>query len=545
MQVYPDKLKSFVEKATFNKTYWDINFHVTSEKVMSQRISEDRNFAYELEYPNFFEGFLKPFDLKMELASGAKKTKKSISIALNLFNFNCEKVDATIKNKETGNEKLSFLHLKNEKAQNEILLLEPDPPLDFVFPEPTKPFVDVKFDLISDYCKIHRKVGGDVFFEIKNGKLSLIHELDEKLVKSDKRKGRDKTTRMIADAPKQWREAKYLFLNFTHIKNLYAVIKDRPKDYVIKLCNDRHNGLIFLYVETKDKKERYIIYLLESLELESEFEFKPPEIPDRWIYGESIKKVKPKILKWKNLSEEIVKELYIAREVLSMSPSDAAKIMHGTFVPRMTWGEYCAELGYSRRTVNRWLKRYYGEEEEQAKEGVEVKQKSNPKLPKKYIESIKAVMDSEITDTKDVGYKFDGGKMFLDLQNKYDEFGNLKYLLKSLPVNAENRNPHYTETIVLLNNKDTVYDWFKPCFDGVICFIDHKIKFRENGNNTQGSCFVYFGENEESFIKEFAKYGTLVRKIEVPDNIKVDKYNPESSEQEISDEELLKELESL
>ena len=87
MQVYPEKLKSFVEKATFNKTFWDINFHVTPEKVLSRRMSMDRHFAYEIEYPNFFEGFSKPFDLKMELASGAKKNKRNISIALNLFNF--------------------------------------------------------------------------------------------------------------------------------------------------------------------------------------------------------------------------------------------------------------------------------------------------------------------------------------------------------------------------------------------------------------------------------------------------------------------------
>ena len=38
-------------------------------------------------------------------------------------------------------------------------------------------------------------------------------------------------------------------------------------------------------------------------------------------------------------------ELWIAREILSMSPSDAAKIMHGTIVPRKTWSNYCEDIG--------------------------------------------------------------------------------------------------------------------------------------------------------------------------------------------------------
>jgi hypothetical protein len=545
MQVYPDKLKSFVEKATFNKTYWDINFNVTPEKVMSQRMSVDRHFAYEIEYPNFFENFSEPFDLKMELASGAKKNKRNISIALNLFNFECEKVDVRTEDKETEIGKLSFLHLENEKDSSEILLLEPDPPIDFTFPEPTKPSVAIKFDDISDFYKIVKKAGGgEVRFEIKDGKLSIIHEFEEKVVTSGARKGGDKSVREIADAPESWREAKYLFHSWVwnYMKDLYFVIRNnKPENYSIKLCNDRDNGLIFLYVETKDKQERYVFYLFEALELDEEFLFEPPEIPDKWVYEDSIQKVKPKILKWKNLTKDIISELYIAREVLSMSPSQAAKIMHGTFVPRMTWGEYCVEIGYSSRTVNRWLKRHYGEEKEEEQEGVETKEKSKPKLPEDYIESIKTVMDSEITETREIGYKFDGGKMFLDLQNNGDEFGNLEGQLKKL---SEKRNPIYNEAIVLLNNKDTVYDWFKPCFDGVLCFIDHKIKFKENGKNSQGSCFVYFGENEEGFIKEFSKYGTLVRKIKIPDNMKVEKYIPEDSESEMSDWEVLGDLEN-
>ena len=52
----------------------------------------------------------------------------------------------------------------------------------------------------------------------------------------------------------------------------------------------------------------------------------------------------------------VLDELWIAREKLSVDHSEAAKIMHGTKVPR-TWTDYCQEIGSSRRVVNRWLAR--------------------------------------------------------------------------------------------------------------------------------------------------------------------------------------------
>lgn len=42
-----------------------------------------------------------------------------------------------------------------------------------------------------------------------------------------------------------------------------------------------------------------------------------PKIPYDWNYEESVNRVKQQIYKWKNLTEEIAKELWIAREILS------------------------------------------------------------------------------------------------------------------------------------------------------------------------------------------------------------------------------------
>ncbi len=86
-----------------------------------------------------------------------------------------------------------------------------------------------------------------------------------------------------------------------------------------------------------------------------------PEVPKdaQWDYTKSVGKVGSFVFKWKTLKAEvpeILDELWIAREKLSVDHSEAAKIMHGTKVPR-TWTDYCQEIGSSRQVVNRWLAR--------------------------------------------------------------------------------------------------------------------------------------------------------------------------------------------
>ena len=75
--------------------------------------------------------------------------------------------------------------------------------------------------------------------------------------------------------------------------------------------------------------------------------FEKPKPPVIWSYETSIKFVSQNMFKWKSLTEEVASELYNAREMLSVSKADAAKIMHGTKVPCKTWTEYCEEIGSS------------------------------------------------------------------------------------------------------------------------------------------------------------------------------------------------------
>jgi N6-adenosine-specific RNA methylase IME4 len=85
-----------------------------------------------------------------------------------------------------------------------------------------------------------------------------------------------------------------------------------------------------------------------------------PEVPVKWNYEDSVQKVKQAIYKWKTLTIELAIELWIAREILSQKAAFQQRQSDGTFVPAdKTWSDYCKEIGYFRRVVNRWLERWF------------------------------------------------------------------------------------------------------------------------------------------------------------------------------------------
>lgn len=72
------------------------------------------------------------------------------------------------------------------------------------------------------------------------------------------------------------------------------------------------------------------------------------------------------------------------------------------------------------------------------------------------------------------------------------------------------------EAILLVNASATATLWFRPLFQGVLCFINHRIDFDSpdgrGGACTFGSVFVYFGPNEERFAEVFGRFGAVVKK---------------------------------
>ncbi len=75
-------------------------------------------------------------------------------------------------------------------------------------------------------------------------------------------------------------------------------------------------------------------------------------VPENWSYEKSIKKVKPLVYKWKNITIAILTELAIARKALS---SPGLRTDLDANASRLTWSGYCKEIGIYHTTANRWL----------------------------------------------------------------------------------------------------------------------------------------------------------------------------------------------
>src|SRR3990167_10954204 len=83
-----------------------------------------------------------------------------------------------------------------------------------------------------------------------------------------------------------------------------------------------------------------------------------PKLPTDWNYNESVKRMKVFVYKWKNLTGEMMNELWIAREMLAPAAEKA-----GTKVPR-SWSNYCKDIGSSRQVVNRWIANFFNHKKE-------------------------------------------------------------------------------------------------------------------------------------------------------------------------------------
>lgn len=117
-------------------------------------------------------------------------------------------------------------------------------------------------------------------------------------------------------------------------------------------------------------------------------QYKTPNIPEIWNYEDSIAKVKPMIYKWKNLTFEILQELYIAREKLSARERTAT----GTFVPMdKSWNQYCQDIGIEKRTANRWLNSFCGDKKTKL---IEEREDDNIKEDSPRLSNIKAIWNT-------------------------------------------------------------------------------------------------------------------------------------------------------
>jgi len=121
----------------------------------------------------------------------------------------------------------------------------------------------------------------------------------------------------------------------------------------------------------------------------------------KWDYQLSVEKVRPMVMNWRNLTIEIVEELYRAREELSNRGSWSV-IPNGTTAKG--WGEYLNDVGLAKTTVHRWLERYEPQER-RLMEPEEVEKRKEIETRKKQDES--TAIRRRIIECKKTGIKPD------------------------------------------------------------------------------------------------------------------------------------------
>lgn len=86
------------------------------------------------------------------------------------------------------------------------------------------------------------------------------------------------------------------------------------------------------------------------------YEIKSPKRPPRdWNYKRSVKKMKRLVLNWKDISVEILQELYVAKSKLLFQGVRNDLDPNGS---KLGWENYLRDIGLSKETVRRWLNRY-------------------------------------------------------------------------------------------------------------------------------------------------------------------------------------------
>ena len=180
-----------------------------------------------------------------------------------------------------------------------------------------------------------------------------------------------------------------------------------------------------------------------------------PTIPDSWDYDSSVAITKPNLYKLKNLTIDIINELYIAREQL-----DGRKNNYGNqyangknFPIAKTWSDYCEDIGITRRTANLWLEKFFNPPEKVGGNG-------HIRLTEKFIVPPFSVMDTR------QGYWQDRKRMWhsLGLQSELGRDASLTYDREGdedfVGMVIDNRGGNISVFDPVLS--ELMYKWFCP-----------------------------------------------------------------------------------
>jgi hypothetical protein len=468
MKLNPKNLQNLIRKASLNHKLVAVHLQCDGENVFTTARDFYENTAVIIKKKNdIFKGVKKGFSFNFEVNRG--KSFKGFHKINDYVDFKSDDKKLVFKN---GNLKLTLPNYKFKYNE---------------WPNRDKSELLGEFEIIPKEYKnifistnrVARRGINNFIFQNDNGKfeLKLFYDTPD-----------DKECRLIEiDNQTEIKENKNgnLYYDWSKFSNLVKLTNFKCKVEITS------NGL---YITSEDGSETYKLYPNEKspmIESVDEVNFLPetdipleidndaPSVPETWNYKESVEKVRGFIFKWKNLTKEVLEELYKAREILALKPREAAQVMHGTFVPgRMTWSDYCNDIGVSRQVVDRWLKRAFKKDGTLIEEPEKIKETKETDKPTHYpadgyLESVKKFLD--------------GNNGFIDLYNT-----------KKAKEKIQNLNG---DAIVYVNPKYIKREWFEPLHNGVFCF-DEK------------GCSVYTGKKRKTFIKEFEKHGICMVKAE-------------------------------
>jgi hypothetical protein len=79
-----------------------------------------------------------------------------------------------------------------------------------------------------------------------------------------------------------------------------------------------------------------------------------PQLPQRWSYSASVRRMKVKVWKWKRITVQMMHEVWGAHQMLTVRADRHGAVAYAT----ETWEGYCDAIGLDRTTAWRWLQRY-------------------------------------------------------------------------------------------------------------------------------------------------------------------------------------------
>jgi hypothetical protein len=77
----------------------------------------------------------------------------------------------------------------------------------------------------------------------------------------------------------------------------------------------------------------------------------------RWDYDKSVEKMRPMVKQWRKATEEMLRELYLAREFFISQKGQYKDENAPNYLP-LSWSKYCGEIGLTYQKANNWL-RYF------------------------------------------------------------------------------------------------------------------------------------------------------------------------------------------